>query len=57
MSGMVISPRPIAAGELGAALAEPGAGACVRFEGRVGNRHERREVWRRKYLDYTHITR
>lgn len=52
MSGMVISARPIAAGELGAALADPGAGAYVGFEGRARNRNEGRDVERLEYEAY-----
>lgn len=49
---MVISPHPIHAGELGTALADPGAGACVSFEGRVRNRNEGRDVERLEYEAY-----
>lgn len=52
MSSMVISPHPIAAGELAAALADPGAGAWVGFEGRVRNRNEGRDVERLEYEAY-----
>ncbi|HZX25406.1 MAG TPA: molybdenum cofactor biosynthesis protein MoaE [Woeseiaceae bacterium] len=52
MSEVVISPRPIVPGELGAALTEPGAGAFVGFEGRVRNRNEGRAVERLEYEAY-----
>jgi molybdopterin synthase catalytic subunit len=52
MSSLVITPHPIDAGELAAALADPGAGACVAFEGRVRNRNEGRDVERLEYEAY-----
>lgn len=52
MNDLVISPHPIHAGELGAALSDPGAGAYVGFEGRVRNRNEGRDVERLEYEAY-----
>lgn len=52
---MSMSPVPIVPGELQAALADPAAGACVAFEGRVRNHNDGREVERLEYEAYAPI--